>query len=624
MLEACALSDIGCVRANNEDYSRIFPELGLYVLADGMGGAKAGERASRLAVETVSESILQAENRDSQALLVAVEEANRRVLEAAANDPELEGMGTTLVAALEVGDELSIASVGDSRAYLFDRNGFRAITEDQSWVNEVGRPLGLNEEALRTHPMRHVLTMAIGAGVALEINYYHDIRLAARRHGADVQRWVAWRSRGRAHHSDSARRRPGPAAGRKVPRVDRSRARRRRSGQYYGSAAAGGVGSVETRSGAVRRQIGLHMKAFLARALVVAFPCMAMAQIAVLQIKVLEGEGVVHPAGARIAQPLDGGSDGRDRTAGGWRGSQFPASARRPQRSILKRIAHRSGAHRRVRPRLHSFRATEPVRRAVSDPDYGGEGAGPRGRGFHFSTSARTTTGRGGFGQAGSRRQSAGSAAQARRSPARSRPRRRKGRRDPARSRLPPPRWGPASHKKWFMLAAIVAAGAGVAFLGVSRAAASKPRQSPASVVSIGTPAVTVGNHEPAGWPIPVLGGGGVRLGAGDAVDDTGRRGHSRRAGYHFSPVALDSVADVRVPIDEYGFQSVYLTDLALAGTTSQTPPYAPNFSVACPLSPDLCGASSLQQLPILINPSGRLISRCNSSPFNWGLPAPS
>ena len=177
MLEACALSDKGCVRANNEDYSRIDPEMGLYVLADGMGGAKAGERASRLAVDTVSESILKAQSRDSQALLVAVEEANRRVLGAAANDPELEGMGTTLVAALEVGDELLIASVGDSRAYLLDRSGFRAITEDESWINEVGRPLGLNEEALRTHPMRHVLTMAIGAGVALEINYYHDIRL---------------------------------------------------------------------------------------------------------------------------------------------------------------------------------------------------------------------------------------------------------------------------------------------------------------------------------------------------------------------------------------------------------------------------------------------------------------
>jgi PPM family protein phosphatase len=177
MLEAYALSDKGCVRANNEDFSRIDPEMGLYVLADGMGGAKAGERASRLAVETVSESILNAESRDSQALLVAVEEANRRVLEAAAHDPELEGMGTTLVAALEVGDELLIASVGDSRAYLLDHSGFRVVTEDQSWVNEVGRPLGLNEEALRTHPMRHVLTMAIGAGIALEINYYHDIHL---------------------------------------------------------------------------------------------------------------------------------------------------------------------------------------------------------------------------------------------------------------------------------------------------------------------------------------------------------------------------------------------------------------------------------------------------------------
>jgi len=177
MLEACALSDIGCIRANNEDFSRIDPEIGLYVVADGMGGAKAGERASRLAVDTVAESILHAQPRDSKALLVAVEEANRRVLEAAANDPALEGMGTTLVAALEQGEELLIASVGDSRAYLLDGSGFRAITQDQSWVNEVGRPLGLNEEALRTHPMRHVLTMAIGAGIALEINYYHDIRL---------------------------------------------------------------------------------------------------------------------------------------------------------------------------------------------------------------------------------------------------------------------------------------------------------------------------------------------------------------------------------------------------------------------------------------------------------------
>jgi protein phosphatase len=110
--------------------------------------------------------------RDSQVLLSAVEEANRRVIEAAAADPTLEGMGTTLVVALEVGEELCIASVGDSRAYLLDEAGFRAITEDQTWINDVGRPLGLDEESLRTHPMRHVLTMAIGAGSPLSINYY--------------------------------------------------------------------------------------------------------------------------------------------------------------------------------------------------------------------------------------------------------------------------------------------------------------------------------------------------------------------------------------------------------------------------------------------------------------------
>jgi serine/threonine protein phosphatase PrpC len=172
MLEASALSDLGCVRSNNEDYCLIEPELGLYVLADGMGGAKAGERASRMAVDTVVEMVLLAQRRDSQVLLSAVEEANRRVRAASHSDPSLEGMGTTLVAALETGDGLSIASVGDSRAYLLDEDGFRVITEDQTWVNEVGRPLGLDEESLRNHPMRHVLTMAIGASTPLTVNYY--------------------------------------------------------------------------------------------------------------------------------------------------------------------------------------------------------------------------------------------------------------------------------------------------------------------------------------------------------------------------------------------------------------------------------------------------------------------
>ena len=172
MLEAFSLSDKGCVRTNNEDYCFIDAERGLYVLADGMGGAKAGEHASRIAVETVAETVRLSPQRDSQVLIRAAEEANRRVLEAARDDPSLEGMGTTLVAALELEEELAIASVGDSRAYMLDDRGLHVITDDQTWVNEVGRPLGLDEESLRHHPMRHVLTMAIGASAPLTINHY--------------------------------------------------------------------------------------------------------------------------------------------------------------------------------------------------------------------------------------------------------------------------------------------------------------------------------------------------------------------------------------------------------------------------------------------------------------------
>jgi len=172
MLEAFALTDKGCVRTNNEDYCLIDAERGLYVLADGMGGARAGECASRLAVETVAETVRGAYQRDSQVLIRATEEANRRVLDAAHRDPSLEGMGTTLVAALDLDSELAIASVGDSRAYVLDQQGLKVITDDQTWVNEVGRPLGLDEDSLKHHPMRHVLTMAIGASAPLAINYY--------------------------------------------------------------------------------------------------------------------------------------------------------------------------------------------------------------------------------------------------------------------------------------------------------------------------------------------------------------------------------------------------------------------------------------------------------------------
>jgi serine/threonine protein phosphatase PrpC len=178
MLETFSLSDTGCVRPNNEDYCRVLPEIGLFLLADGMGGARGGETASRLAVDTIADTLQAAPVRDASTLLKAVEESNFKVLDQANRDVRLEGMGTTVVAALHTGtaedgtEDIAIASVGDSRAYLLDDSGLRAVTQDQTWVHEVGKPLGLDEESLRTHPMRHVLTMAIGVGSTLTIKYY--------------------------------------------------------------------------------------------------------------------------------------------------------------------------------------------------------------------------------------------------------------------------------------------------------------------------------------------------------------------------------------------------------------------------------------------------------------------
>jgi protein phosphatase len=171
MLEAFGLSDPGCVRQNNEDFYLISPN-GAYIVADGMGGAQAGEHASKLAVETVASFLQNVPSPDAETLFQAFREANQRVMKEAASNPELEGMGTTLVAALECGPELLIASVGDSRVYVYDRGELTGITEDQTWVNEVGRRLGIDEAALKIHPMRHVLTMAIGVSPELRVHTY--------------------------------------------------------------------------------------------------------------------------------------------------------------------------------------------------------------------------------------------------------------------------------------------------------------------------------------------------------------------------------------------------------------------------------------------------------------------
>ena len=172
MAEYFALRDLGCVRTNQEDYYLVVPDIGLFILADGMGGAAAGEHASRLASETVSQQVRAAKRRDAQLLQAAIEKANLQVVDAGRRDPSLRGMGTTLVVALKTNGAFLIASVGDSRAYLLEAGRLRAVTSDQSWVEEIGRPLGMDEESLRTHPLRHALTMAIGSASPVRVKHY--------------------------------------------------------------------------------------------------------------------------------------------------------------------------------------------------------------------------------------------------------------------------------------------------------------------------------------------------------------------------------------------------------------------------------------------------------------------
>ncbi len=172
MMEAFGLTDAGCVRKNNEDNFLIDAKAGLYLLADGMGGQQAGETASQLAVDTVADFVRAAPLRNESTLLSAFEEANRRVLAKASTDIGLNGMGTTLVGVLDLGDQMVVCSVGDSRVYLFEAGRLSPITEDQTWAHEVGRRLGLDDERLKTHPMRHVLTMAIGVDSPLRVHSY--------------------------------------------------------------------------------------------------------------------------------------------------------------------------------------------------------------------------------------------------------------------------------------------------------------------------------------------------------------------------------------------------------------------------------------------------------------------
>ena len=142
----------------------MLPELGLFVIADGLGGAACGERASSLTVSTVMDAAQEA-GPDLTAGMIyeAVELANRRISFECQNDIRLNGMATTITAALLQADTVEIVNAGDSRAYRFRGGSLVRLTDDHTWVRGLAEGSGRDEEEFRNHPMRHMLTKAVGA-----------------------------------------------------------------------------------------------------------------------------------------------------------------------------------------------------------------------------------------------------------------------------------------------------------------------------------------------------------------------------------------------------------------------------------------------------------------------------
>jgi serine/threonine protein phosphatase PrpC len=180
--EAVKLTHPGQVRDHNEDFAQIeIPgdrarELkgALYLVADGMGGYQAGEVASQRAAETViAEYYADAQNLDITASLKqAMQKANSLVHDLAQANPQLSGMGTTMVAAVVRGAEVHVANVGDSRAYLLRGGQITQITVDHSFVQEQIDAGILTPEAARTHPQRNVITRALGHNPEVEVDAF--------------------------------------------------------------------------------------------------------------------------------------------------------------------------------------------------------------------------------------------------------------------------------------------------------------------------------------------------------------------------------------------------------------------------------------------------------------------
>lgn len=182
-MRSFCITDVGQRRVMNQDY--VYASDGpvgnlpnLFVVADGMGGHKAGDFASRYTVEVLLDSIRKnPENNPIKVIRTAIEIANTKVREKAESDEKFAGMGTTIVVATVIGYYLYVANVGDSRLYLI-RKRIQQITKDHSLVEEMVRIGEINREQARNHPDKNIITRAIGARPRVVIDFF-DMRLEA-------------------------------------------------------------------------------------------------------------------------------------------------------------------------------------------------------------------------------------------------------------------------------------------------------------------------------------------------------------------------------------------------------------------------------------------------------------
>jgi len=167
VVEQAHQSDTGRQRNANED--SYFARPPVFAVADGMGGAQAGEVASRLAAESF-EAVQRGEESPEAYLRAIAKTANARINRLAQTDSSRSGMGTTLTAALVDEDDVGFAHVGDSRAYLFRDGELKLLTSDHSLVEELRRQGRLTDEQAQDHPQRSIITRALGPEREVEVD----------------------------------------------------------------------------------------------------------------------------------------------------------------------------------------------------------------------------------------------------------------------------------------------------------------------------------------------------------------------------------------------------------------------------------------------------------------------